>query len=178
MTYRNFRLRTLRAVGKKKFKITHSYGTKQGWRYLKKNKWFSGEPVTEKQFGSIIRRVNELLIEQFLKGSDIVFPYKMGKLELRKMPASIRFEDGELKTNLPVDWKRTLQLWYEDEEAKNNKTLIRKEYKEVFRIIYNKSKAVYKNKCFYNFIPNRDFKKKLSDSINNNETDAFLRYRI
>ena len=32
--------------------------------------------------------------------------------------------DGKLKTNLPIDWNKTLELWYEDEESYKNKTLI------------------------------------------------------
>lgn len=178
MTYHNFRLKVIKAKTRKKARIRNSYGTKQGWRWFKKNKWLGGEPVTEKQFGIIIRRVNEYLVQQLLEGHDVVFPHKMGKLELRKTPARIEFNNEELSTNLPIDWERTLKLWYEDAESYDNRTLIRKEYREIFRIVYNKTKANYNNKTFYKFTPHRNVKKALSEKIKNNEIDAFLRYEI
>lgn len=178
MNYNNFRAKVLKVNKKKKFKVRNSYGTKQGWRWYKKNKWLDGEPVTEKQFGIIIRTINEALIEQLLNGSDINLPHRMGRLELRKVKSRIEFKDGKLDTNLPVDWDRTLKLWYEDAKSYEDRVLIRKEYKEIFRIIYNKSKANYNNKTFYQFTPHRDVKKKLSERIKQNETDAFLRYAV
>ena len=60
----------------------------------------------------------------FIKGNDVTFPHRMGTLEARKIKSSISFKDGKLKTNLPVDWDKTLKLWYEDVESFNNKTLI------------------------------------------------------
>lgn len=178
MNYNKFRARILKVHNKKKFKVRSSYGTKQGWRWLKKHKWLNGEPVTEKQFGIIIRCVNEYLVEQLLQGHDINLPCRMGKIELRKTKARIEFVDGKLDTNLPVDWKRTLELWHEDAKAYQDKTLIRKEYDEIFRIIYNKSSANYNNKTFYQFTPHRDVKKKLSERIKQNKVDAFLRYAV
>ena len=178
MNYHNFRLKVIKAKGKKKFKVRNSYGTKQGWRWLKKNKWLGGEPVTEKQFGIIIRRIDEYLIQRLFEGHDIILPHRMGKLELRKTPRRIDFKNGKLDTNLPIDWKRTLELWHADEESLNNKTLIRKEYKEIFRVIYNKSSANYNNKVFYQFTLHRNVRKALSTKIKNNEIDAFLRYEL
>ena len=98
----------------------------------------------------------------------------MGKIELRKYKARIKYEDGKVVTNLPIDWKRTLQLWNEDDESRSNKTLIRRETKEVFRIIYNRQSANYNNKTFYQFSASRAVRQALSEKIKNNEIDAFL----
>ena len=98
----------------------------------------------------------------------------MGKIELRKYNARIKFEDGKLKTNLPINWDRTLKLWYDDPESKANKTLVRQEPKQLFTIFYNKKRADYNNKSFYQFTPIREFRKELSTKIKNNEIDAFL----
>ena len=178
MNYNHFRAKILKLRTKKHFKVRNSYGVKQGWRWYKKNKWFGKEPVTEKQFGVIIRRVNEYLVDELLKGHDIILPYQMGRIELRKRNPKIELEGGKIKTNLPIDWKRTLELWYEDEKAFQNKTLVRKEYKEVFRIIYSKKHANFTNKTFYNFTPHREVKKKLSNAIKDNKVDAFLKHAI
>jgi hypothetical protein len=59
-------------------------------------------------------------------------------LELRKYDASIKIVDGKVKTNLPIDWDKTLKLWYEDEEAYKQRTLIKMEEKEIYKVHYNK----------------------------------------
>ena len=173
--YNEFRAKTIGLFGKKHFKISNSYGTKQAWRWLRKNKWLDiGQPITEHDFGAIIKAVNLALKDRLFKGHDIHLPERMGKIEIRKYSTKIRIKDGKMRTNLPVNWSRTLKLWYSDEEAKKSKFLVRQEPKQLFTIYYNKSIANYNNQAFYQFTPNRTFKKELSDKVNNDEIDAFL----
>ena len=98
----------------------------------------------------------------------------MGRLELRKYDARITFDGEKVKTNLPIDWDRTLKLWYEDEEAYNNKTLVKVEEKEIFKVYYNKQLANYQNMTFYSFNINRDLKRRLKYNIKNGKLDAFI----
>lgn len=173
--YSEFRAKTIKLHGDKHFKVTNSYGTKQAWRWLKKNKWLDlGQLVTEREFGLIVKSVNKFLVEQLLSGHDIIFPCRMGKVELRKYRTRIKYKDDKIVTNLPIDWKRTLQLWHDDAEAHSNKTIIRQEAKEIFRIIYNKQSANYNNKSFYQFNVTRDVRKALSEKIKDSKIDAFL----
>lgn len=175
MEYDEFRAKTLKLHGDRHFKITNSYGTKQAWRWIKKNKWLDiGMPLTERTFGAIVKAVNSLLACRLLEGHDVVLPHRMGILELRKYASKIEFKNGKLVTNLPIDWKKTLQLWHSDSEAYENKTVVRSEAKEIFRIRYNKKFASYKNKSFYQFSANRNVRKALSEKIKDNEIDAFL----
>ena len=173
--YNDFRADILGLREDKEFKISHSYGTKQGWRWLKKNKWLDvGQPVTERQFGQIIKGVNKILINRFLKGSDIKFPHRMGKLELRKYTPSIEVHEDKIITNLPINWKETLKLWHADEEAKAEKKLVRRETKEIFKILYNKHSSFYKNKRFMQFTAARSLKKKIKKTADDNRLDAFI----
>lgn len=175
MTTTQFENKLLKRCSKKHFKVSNSYGNKQAWRWIKKNKWLNiGQPITEKQFGYIIKKINEYLVSKLLRGSSVVFPYRMGKLELVKRRARINFNNGKLDTNLPIDWKRTLNWWKEDNKAFKNRYLLRHETDMLFRIRYNKKNALYKNKKYYQFTISRRVKKLLSDKINNNEIDAFL----
>jgi len=175
MNYSSFRKKVIKAKTKKKFRVTNSYGTKQAWRWLKKNKWLDLEnPVTEKEFGAIIREVNKELVEHMFNGHDIILPHRMGRIEIRKYEPRIEYKDGKVQTNLPVNWQRTLNYWHQDPEAHKNKVLIRQEVKNVFRIIYVKKSANYKNKTFYQFVPHRDVKVELSQRIKDNKIDAFL----
>ena len=107
-------------------KVSGSLGVYDAYKYIRKNKWFDiGRPLTEHEFYSIIRRVNNYLAEELLKGHDISLPHRMGRLELRKYDAKIYLKDNKVVTNLPIDWDKTLRLWYEDKESYDNRTLVR-----------------------------------------------------
>jgi len=85
--------------------------------------------------------------------------------------------NGKLVTSLPIDWDKTLQLWYEDKEAFDNKTLVRIETEEVFKVYYNKQSANYNNKSFYEFKPNRELKRRLSKYAREGYLDAYLLHK-
>ena len=169
-----FRKQVLKVDGPRVHKVKGSYGVYDAYKYIRKNKWFDiGQPVTEHQFYSIIRKVNNLLVESLKEGHDIELPCRMGTIEVRKYDAIFSIKDGKVKTNLPIDWDRTLKLWSEDEEAFKKKTLIKMEEKEVFKVFYNRIKANYNNKSFYEFAVNRDLKRSLKRRIKNGNFDAF-----
>lgn len=160
--------------GSRKHKVSGSNGVYDAYKYIRKNKWFDiGKPISEHDFYTIIRQVNNLLVDELIKGNDIKLPHKLGKLELRKYEKKVSFINGRLCTNLPIDWDATLRLWAEDKEAYKEKILVRAEEKEIFKILYNKSKANYNNKSFYEFDANRDLKRKLKQRIKDGLTDAF-----
>lgn len=176
MEFSEFRKQVIGANNKKvHFKVTNSNGTKEAWRWIKKNKWLDiGQPITELELGTIIKTINQHLQDQLLKGKDIVLPHRMGRIELRKFKATIKIKDNKVVTNLPINWEKTLELWWDDKEAYDNKVLIRHECRERFSIYYNRQCANFNNKSFYKFIPIRTIKKKLKDKIINGEIDALL----
>ena len=158
----------------RKHKVTNSLGVYDAYKWIRKDKWKEiGQPLTEHEFYSIIRGVNKLLAENLINGEDITLPCRMGRLELRKYEPKFKFKDNKLITNLPIDWNRTLKLWYEDEESHKKKTLVKMEEKELFKIYYNKSIANYNNKTFYQFNVNTELKKKLKSNIKEGNVDAF-----
>lgn len=169
-----FRRQVLKVDGPRVHKINNSYGVYDAYKYIRRNKWFDiGQPITEHQFYSIIRKMNNLLSDTLIHGHDIELPCRMGIIEVRKYGARIFIKDGKIKTNLPIDWDRTLKLWSEDGEAYKKRTLIKMEEKEIFKVYYNRIKANYNNKAFYEFTVNRDLKKRLKQKIKNGNFDAF-----
>lgn len=170
----DFRKEVLKVNESRVHKVRNSLGIYDSYKWIRKNKWLDiGRPLTEHEFYTIIRQVNNLLADNILEGNDIHLPHRMGDIELRKYENIIEFRNGVLIDSLPIDWDRTLKLWYEDEEAYKNKTLIKMEEKETFRVFYNKRTANYENKSFMQFEANRNLKLRLKQKIKNKTIDAF-----
>lgn len=165
----------LKVKGPRKHKVNKSLGVYDAYKYIRKNKWFNiGRPLKEKEFYSIIRSINNELAISLSKGEDVKLPCKMGTLEIRKANTYYNIKDGKLHTNAVIDWDTTLKLWCEDEESYNNRTLVRCESKEIYKIHYNKVRADYSNKSYYKFNINKELKKSLKQNIREGEIEAFL----
>ena len=174
MSYEEFRKKVLRIGESHTHEINNSYGIRDGFNYYRQTRPQQSKYVlTDTQYYSITRKINDLLAKNILQGGEVKFPHKMGGLELRKTSRGVSFKNGKFKNNYPINWDKTIKLWSEDEEAHKNKTLVRIEEKEVFVILYNKSVATYKNKIFYQFSVNRKLKRSLKDIIKQNVIDAF-----
>lgn len=170
----DFRRAVLKIDGPRKHKVNNSNGVYQAYKYIRKNKWFDiGRPLTEHEFYTIVRQVNNYLAEELLHGQDIVLPHRLGRIELRKYDTKMTIKNGILKTNLPIDWDRTLKLWSEDEEAYKERTLVKVEEKEIFKVFYNRRTANFQNKSFMEFEVNRDLKRRLKQKIKSEAIDAF-----
>lgn len=155
-------------------KVTNSYGSKDAFHYYRKirpkeNKYI----LTDCEYLHIIRLINNVLQTLIIEGADITFPERMGRLEVRKRSNKIKFNDGKLVIDYPINWDATLKLWYEHPECKIKKQLVREESLETFRIYYNRSKANYNNKTFYEFTPNRNIKIGLKNNIKRNKIEAY-----
>lgn len=173
MNYTEFVDKIVKRRSKKNFKVTNSWGVYDSYKAIRKHKWYDiGRPLTEHEFYKIIREVNNLLAEELAIGKEIIFPCRMGKLEIRKRPVGVSLVRGELKNTYPIAWENTIRLWFEDEEAKNKKTLVRKEVKDVYYVKYNKFRANYENQSFYEFKLNRFVKLALNKNVNKGKIDT------
>lgn len=167
-----FRKQVMKVSKSRKQKINNCLTTETIYYDLKR-KGMIDKHLKRGEFRLIIRQFNLLLAEELTKGNDIQFPHKMGRVELRKLVPTVKFKNGKLYNGMPIDWNATLKLWQEDEECMKNKQLVRKMEKEMFKIIYNKNKADYNNRTFYDFRVCRDLKQALKTKIQNREIDAF-----
>ena len=174
MEYNEFLKDIKKVSNERHHKINNSYGSKDAFHYYRKIKPNDSKYVlTDCQYLKIIRLINDELRKSLIEGKDVLLPERMGRLELRKSKNSIKFVDGKLKTNLPVNWDATLKLWYNNPFSKNKKQLVRQETIETYRVYYNKNKANYNNKSFYEFSTNREIKVGLKKNIKLNKIDAF-----
>lgn len=175
MEFNEFREKIKKVKGQRNHKVKGSLGVYDAYKYIRKNKYFDiGTPIKEKQFYLIIRNVSKLLAKEIYEGRPVKLPLRMGEIELRKTPTQLKIVDGQLVNHLPIDWDATLKLWFEDKECYQNRQLVRMDEKELFKISYNKVKAEYNNKTFYQFNANRDIKTKLKQNIKAGRIDAFL----
>lgn len=159
--------------GPKVMKVTKSWGVYDAFKHARKNGWYDiGKSVSEHEFYSIVRQINKLLAEEIANGRPVSFPNKMGKLELRKIPRGVSLVNGKLKVSFPPDWSETMRLWYEDEEARKNKTLVRDESPFGYKVKYDKFDATYENKTFYQFVLNKFVKQALKVNIKNGKIDS------
>lgn len=174
MEYNDF-IKEVKKVKKERYhKVTNSYGSKDAFHFYRKIK--PNDPkyvLTDCEYLHIIRLINDSLRDFLINGKDVTLPEKMGRLELRKIANTIKFVDGKIKTNLPINWDATLKLWYDNPKCKERKQLVRQENTETFKIHYNKNKANYNNKTFYEFDANRLLKVNLKKNIKLNKIDAF-----
>ena len=174
MNLEEYRKEVLKVDKPRKTTIRNSYGVYDAYKFYRKNKPKDPQYVlTESQYFSIVRQTNLLLAQDLLHQKDIVFPFSMGRLEIRKYTPNVSLKNGKVKSTYPIDWDGTIRLWYEDEEARNKKLILKKKEKEVFKIGYNKSKAMYKNKKYFEFIVNRGLKRALKDIISQGNFEAF-----
>ena len=161
----NFRREVLKVDKSRVHKVKNSLGVYDAYKWLRKNKWLGMEPISEHDFYAIIRTMNKAIAKSFLHLGSIKLPERMGEITLK---------NGKVQTNLPIDWDATLNLWSEDKDSYEKRTLIRAEEREIFKVIYDKSKALYNNKSFYTFELNRDIKISLKRQLKNGLLDAFM----
>lgn len=162
MEYQEF-LHKLQKRGSKAHHIGHCLGTRDAFRWVRKNKWklLGGQTCDMYLYSKIINSVNLQLIDSLFEGHTVIFPHQMGSLLLVSTEGGVAMEGDEVKTNYKTDWKKTLQYWYEDEEARNSHKTVKCVQNRLYYIHYCKCGARYGNRGFYRFRPNRSLLKKL-----------------
>lgn len=169
MTKEDYILAITKAATPKNFEVTNSYGINDVYHLYKGN-------ISRKDFGMIIKEVNKRMAKVLSKGEEVILPHRMGKLELRKRETKTVIKNDKIKTNLVVDWRKTLDLWYEDESSYESRKLVRIECPEVYKLFYNRHMVNCPNISYFEFRTNRNMKHKIRDSIYRNETDALMLY--
>lgn len=172
---REFKRKVKKVNSSRVHKVKNSLGIRQAFLYAQSHKWFDiGQSLKEQQFQQIIREINDQLAFELMEGRPIVFPEKMGCLEVRKTERYVKKDGDKFKTNYRIDWDKTLELWCEDKEAFSNKTLVRDiNETERFIILYNRADADYQNKCYMQFRPVRSIKKILGQNVKQGKIESF-----
>jgi len=76
----------------------------------------------------------------------------------------------------PVDWKRTVDLWAQDEECYRKRQVVRVESRDVYKILWNRRNSCSIKVKEYTFRANRTLKYHLKKAIRDGDTDAVKQY--
>ena len=154
--------RAIRGPQTSRQKVTNSWGVYDYYKHYRKNKPEGHKYVlSESQYFAIIRRVNQKLTEALLNAETVVLPLCMGTLEAYKKPFITKIKDGKAVTNRPINWDKTIKLWYENPDSYERKDVIYVEAEDQVTVVYDINAARYTNKSFYQFRPIKAFKQAL-----------------
>lgn len=165
---------TIEEIKKVKNKRNHllknSFGIKDYYEYYKNNGGNLNRETYKKVFNLLMIKIGE----QLLNLGEFNFHNSFGKLLLVKIKRKFNDYNGKLLPNTPINWQKTLELWCNDKNAKDSKLLIRTNEPYIYRCIYIKSSAKYKNKSIIKFSLCRTLKLKLKKEIEDNKIECFL----
>jgi hypothetical protein len=174
MEYSEF-LKDLKKVsGPRNHKIKNSYNTINGLKYyrtIRPNE--KSYILRDSEYLEIIREMNLLIADELIKSKKVVLPSGMGALEICKIENKTFIDDnGMLVSTKPVNPSATYRLWYEDEEAREKRILVRFDEDYRFKFTYSSRSRKYKNSIYFNMKFGRYLKSKLYKEIVENNFDA------
>lgn len=141
-----------------KGRVSNSYGVYDYYKFYRKNRekgprW----SITEGEYYALIRQVNQILATELIEKGRLELPFKMGLVEYRKVPRTVyQDKDGHYKSNVKINWDKTFELWYNDEQAYKDKTIVKYDTEDIAKNLYVKTKADFPNKWFYTFLPQKE----------------------
>ena len=176
MSWEEFRKLAIKAHGKRHHESKNSWKINDAYRWQREKGWKNvPKDITEKEYFKIVKTVNAHLADDLLKGFEVVLPFRMGSLVPEKFNWTWRNGSVQKRGHGPIDWNATIKLWHEDDEAHENRTLVRFDtYRMKFSIHYDKTHAHYHNRHYFEWLTNRTLKGRLKDKINEDEMEAYL----
>lgn len=168
-------------MDKRNHKIKSDFGLPDFYKFYSKN---YNLDIPKDVYRNIIsdfhEGVKDLIIEESLVYK---LPYVGMEIMIKKDKRKPKIVNGKLVNNTPPDWKKTMELWERDPDAKEKKIIVRyNNYHTsgyVFRIYCKKFKCNLKYRSLYKFNPNRKFQRDLAKRLLNldkDPLDAFLLY--
>jgi len=150
--------------GQRVHKIRNSYGLPDYYKYFysKYGKHLS-KKIKYTEYSNFIKCVIGKFIEELFSSGTIAFPSGLGLLDIKATECGAKLDEkGNLVVTKLVDWDATLKLWYQDEESRKNKSVVKIDSNLIYRIRYLKQNTKVTNKKYICFRPNRVLKQRMS----------------
>lgn len=162
-------------------KIKAHYGMSDYYTYFKKI--HPELKITKTIYSKVIDDYNKEIVNLIINDNiDYQLPNMGSSISIKKMKHSSKIVNGKLLNTAPVDWVTTNKLWFEDEEAREKKLLVRflnpHTSKHVFRIKLKKYIYPFKNKKYYKFKAVRSFSRLLAKRIKDEEQEKYNAYNL
>lgn len=165
-----------------KNKITNSYGILDYYKYYNKNYVSNSNSnyyVDKNTYSNILSDFHEELSNEIIFNNfEFKLPFRLGVLCLRKFKPKLKIVNNKLINHNPPDFKATKELWEKDEEARENKVLVRHLNKHsngfIFIMKLYKATSNFKNKSLFSFESTRFIKKKIKKAVTEYNVDALL----
>jgi nucleoid DNA-binding protein len=176
-TFEEYLKETKNVNSNRTHRITGSQNTISGFHYYRKIRPQEKEFVLkDKEYLSIIREMNNLVVDYLVENKSIRLPTGFGKLEIIKTETKSWIDDtGKFISSKKIDMNSTFKLWYEDEESRLNKTLVRHDDEFIFRIKYPQNGRMYKYNGYFSIRFNRQLRHKLMLAIKTGNYDTYLK---
>ena len=165
--------------GKKTKRIKANFITKHYLGYVMWRLKKTHPNLTHRVVARIISRYQELIREDIEMGIRVKFRRNLGTIETTRIKTETSLdENGNVKTNMPIDRKRTEDLWKEYPHLRD-KQYVRflnahsKGY--LFSMTYKKKDAVFNCKSIYVFYKNRVMRSTFSKNIIDKKVEAFIK---
>lgn len=141
-----------------KGKIKDVIGNEELYKFYKTN---SKKPVDQKTFNSLIKDLNNKIIDKIiLESEEFKMPFRLGNLRINKFEQQLH---NRPKNKWPVDYVKSKELGF----------IVYYEHDYVYRWKWFKNKALVKWKSIYCFKPSRASKRYLAHAIKNLKKDYF-----
>ena len=152
-----------RNVPKKDVKNLKKFGMRDYYKNFKK----SGITMEYSDYSKIFEEISLFKKEIFYKTGVLHLPFNLGIFYLRRMEFKPGLKDGEVVYSAPIDWKRTLEYWYKNPQAKEEKKTIKINPCVKFISRFKKGKhRKTSNMYFYKGYLFRSHKKEINDRAN------------
>lgn len=155
-----------------------SYSIKDSWDIYRENTTAKfktpNRPLSRIEYIAFLSDFMKFISKLLIEGYELSLPESTGIFEIVGKNINLEFKNN-------INWKATKEYWEKNEEAKNNKTLIKhlNEHSDfkIYSIKWNKSTirnpqngisstdGYYRNKLFYKFINTRGNKRMMAKII-------------
>lgn len=149
-------------------KIKNSYIANHYFEFYKSK---THTKISQKQYTAIFKACIADLVERNLKQSlNIVLPFGLGTVGVVALPVEIITNNAnEKQSTMPVNWKKTIQLWERDPECYKQRIVLHDFSNERLRLMYMKPRKRYRNMFYYTMMFNRQLKRMVYKNLVKND---------
>jgi hypothetical protein len=168
-SYEEFTTTTLNRKGKRKAKISNSYGVQDYYNHYRHLYKDARHKVSYQEYAKVINSLNQSLAKRLINVGMVDLPLNCGRISINTVPIRYKETKKGFTNTAGIDWQKTLKLWYEDHREFENKTLVKFDIKERFAVRYNRYNTAMINSMYFMFKLHRNVIQEINTLFKNNK---------